>query len=371
MMTFLDVLKVIRAQQLDKRDRGFQFEMLMKRYLKTDPKYANILADVWLWAEFPYGSQFGDKDLGIDLVARHEDGGYWAIQCKCYEESITIQKADVDTFLATSGKTFQTERGAERFDQRVWISTTNNWSKNAEITLKGQSPSVIRVLPAVLESSTVDWEKLYKGEQGKGAVKPGKQLMEHQRAAIQSAVSYYQTRERGKLIMACGTGKTFTSLRIAETIVGQKGLVLFMVPSIALLGQALNDWFADAQRPIKTICVCSDAKASAIRKRNQNINLDSDTGDSILDIPYPASTNADSILRHLNEFMHFNGLVVVFSTYQSIDVVSLAQQRILEQTHGAYGRFDFIVCDEAHRTTGVKLSGATKATSPKYTLMTS
>ena len=157
--------------------------------------------------------------------------------------------------------------------------------------------------------------------------------------------------DRGKLIMACGTGKTYTSLLIAEQLFGNNGLVLFMVPSIALLGQSLNAWSADAKKPIKAVCICSDSKAS--RKTTKESD---DTDDSVVDLAVPASTNPQSIASQLKKYRDHDGLVVVFSTYQSIDAISAAQQEILSETNGEYGVFDFIICDEAHRTTGVKIA---------------
>lgn len=151
--------------------------------------------------------------------------------------------------------------------------------------------------------------------------------------------------------MACGTGKTYTSLLIVEQLLGNKGLVLFMVPSIALLGQSLNAWSADAKKPIKAVCICSDSKAS--RKTGKDFD---DMDDSIIDLAVPASTNPQSIASQLKKYRDHDGLVVVFSTYQSIDAVSAAQQEILFETNGAYGIFNFIICDEAHRTTGVKIA---------------
>jgi hypothetical protein len=42
-------------------------------------------------------------------------------------------------------------------------------------------------------------------------------------------------------------------------------------------------------------------------------------------------------------------MTVVFSTYQSINVVARAQYE------AGIGSFDLIICDEAHRTTGARL----------------
>ena len=326
----------------------------MRSWLLTDPRY-NELEKVWLWEEFPGRKDFGGTDTGIDLVAKTEMGDYWAIQCKCYAEDAAIDKPAVDSFLATSSRTFINEVTFQttRFSNRVWISTTNHWGSNAEEAIRNQEPPVTRVGMADLESSPVDWQKLMDGLTGNSALVEGKKPRKHQLDAISKAYTHYivDGNDRGKLIMACGTGKTYTSLLIAEQLLGNKGLVLFMVPSIALLGQSLNAWSADAKSPIKAVCICSDSKAS--RKTGKDFD---DMDDSIIDLAVPASTNPQSIASQLKKYRDHDGLVVVFSTYQSIDTVSAAQQEILSETNGTYGIFNFIICDEAHRTTGVKIT---------------
>ena len=357
MLTIRDILDKFSATAFTQKEKGTQFERLMKAWLKTDPRYANLFSNVWLWEEFPGRHDFGGKDTGIDLVAKTELGDYWAIQCKCYGSKAVIDKPAVDSFLATSSRTFTDETTflSATFAQRLWISTTNHWGANAEEAIHNQNPPVTRISLSDLEISPVDWGKLLDGIEGKNALTPGKQPKDHQLQAIAKAEEHFSRNDRGKLIMACGTGKTFTSLRLIERLVPQKGLVLFMVPSIALLNQALNDWMADAARPLKAVCICSDSKASRKTQRGTAAAAD-DTEESIVDLALPACTNVKSILRQLQSYRDYEGLVVVFSTYQSIDVVSEAQKELLRATGNAYGTFDFIVCDEAHRTTGVKLS---------------
>ena len=106
-MNFQQVLNKYREECFSERDKGTRFETLMKYYLKTDPMYSNEFSEIWLWSEFPFRSQFGGKDIGIDLVAKEVEGGYTAIQCKCYRETARIDKPEVDTFLSTSGKSFE------------------------------------------------------------------------------------------------------------------------------------------------------------------------------------------------------------------------------------------------------------------------
>ena len=353
-MNFKEILHKFRTESFTEKEKGTKFERLMRSWLLTDPRY-NELEKVWLWEEFPGRKDFGGTDTGIDLVAKTEMGEYWAIQCKCYAEDAVIDKPAVDSFLATSSRTFTNEVTFQttRFAKRIWISTTNHWGSNAEEAIHRQDPPFSRVGMIALNSSCVDWQKLLDGLTGNSALAEGKKPHKHQLNAISKAYAHYITdgNDRGKLIMACGTGKTYTSLLIAEQLLDGKGLVLFMVPSIALLGQSLNAWSADAKKPIKAICICSDAKAS--RKTRGDFD---DMDDSVVDLAVPASTNPQSVAAQLKRYRDHDGLVVVFSTYQSIDAVSAAQQEILSETNGEYGVFDFIICDEAHRTTGVKLS---------------
>lgn len=353
MTTFTKIINKIRHEAWSERDKGFRFERLMQAYLKTTALYEGRFEEVWLWTEFPFHDQFGGKDVGIDLVAKTFLGEYWAIQCKCYAENNYITKADVDTFLSTSSKTFEVDGTEKSFAQRLWISTTNKWNSVAELTIKYQTPQVTRLNLIDLESDEVDWEKLERGLYGKSSRPKPFSIMEHQQKAITRVHTYFQSHDRGKLIMACGTGKTFTSLKIAENETDSNGLVLFLVPSIALLGQTLRAWSAQASVPIHAICICSDGQVSRQKIKND------EGGISVIDLALPASTNTDYILYQIENIRREGrkGMTVVFSTYQSIEVISRAQSELLKRTQNEYGIFDLIICDEAHRTTGVSLKG--------------
>uniref|UniRef100_UPI0040286013 restriction endonuclease n=1 Tax=Parabacteroides distasonis TaxID=823 RepID=UPI0040286013 len=350
-MTFKEVLQRFRTESFTEREKGAKFEKLIKRWFQTDPRYADKLQEVWLWEDFPGKKDFGGKDLGIDLVAKTDLGDYWAIQCKCYDEKAIISKAVVDSFISTAHRAFIDDLTLKTtyFSNLIWVSTTLRWGVNAEETLKGQDIPVTRINMYELEASPVDWDKLLKGDTGKAALREGKQPRKHQLEAMKAAHEHFRVHDRGKLIMACGTGKTYTSLEIIEQETGGKGLILFMVPSIALLGQSLNAWMTDTKYRMKAVCICSDSKAS---KRN---DFDNDET-SIIDNPLPATTNINSIKRQLLGYKDTDGLVVVFSTYQSIDVLAETQRALLE-VDPSYGIFDYIVCDEAHRTTGFKQKG--------------
>ncbi|MDE3277326.1 MAG: DEAD/DEAH box helicase family protein [Spirochaetota bacterium] len=345
-LSFREILNRFRAEAISNRHQGFLFEQLMKSYLLSDPRYEGRFKQIWLWSEFPYRHDFGTgKDVGIDLVAQTTEDEFWAIQCKFYDEHTIIDKDGVNTFLATSSKEFS----GHKFSLRLWISTTNYWNKEAEEILKNQNPPVQRISLMDLEESAVEWDKLINGKSGAEARSKAKTLREHQIKALEAACEYFKTADRGKLIMACGTGKTLTSLKIAEQETDNKGIVLFLVPSIALLGQTLREWTANSSKPIYPICICSDA---TVGKKSQE-----DTSEiSAVDLALPASTNIKNIVHQfeLARQKHKDEMIVFFSTYQSIDVVSQAQAEINKRNPNSCV-FDLTVCDEAHRTTGIIL----------------
>ena len=325
MVTVDELLEKYRSAEISERDKGAKFERLMKNFLLTNPVYRGKFSDVWLWNEFPFRDELGTVDLGIDIVCKEFDGNFWAVQCKFYAETSVIDKAAVDTFLATSSKTFD---GDKKFYARLWISTSDNLTDNAEITLQNQSPPVARIGMEELRKAAVDWEKLDVGSFGKDAVKNFREPLPHQLDAITAAQNHFQNHNRGKLIMACGTGKTYTSLKIAESL-APNGKILFLVPSISLLGQILYEWATFAENPFNYICVCSDETVS--KKTDDEIKS--------VNLPLPATTNPDEIIRRFKSFG--DAMTVIFSTYQSLDKVSAAKIS-----------FDLIICDEAHRTTG-------------------
>ncbi|HBD7311514.1 TPA: DEAD/DEAH box helicase [Legionella pneumophila] len=307
----------------------------MAKYLMTDPQYADRLSNVWLWSDWP---DHEGVDVGVDLVACEKNtGDYWAIQCKFFDPNHSIQKSDIDSFFTASGKNFQTSDGKRHnFSQRVIISTTDKWSKNAENALENQSIPVCRIWFKDLENSPIDWEHFELSKIQDIRLRPRKTLQDHQDEALSNATNGLKEFDRGKLIMACGTGKTFTSLRLMERLVPIDGRVLFLAPSISLISQSLREWTAESIKPIHAFVVCSDTK---VGKEEEDIPLH--------DLAYPATTNATKLV-HAANVLTKDRPTVIFSTYQSIQVIAEAQKLNL-------GEFDLIICDEAHRTTGLTL----------------
>lgn len=344
-MSFKNILEKYRKISFSERDKGDRFERLMQAYLLTDPKYAYQFKNVWLWNEFPGKKDLGGSDTGIDLVAVTHDNDFWAIQCKCYQDTATIDKPAVDSFLSTSSREFKDESlRTTSFAQRLWISTTNKWGPNAYEAIKNQNPPVTRINLTDLMDASVDWEKLEQGIHGEKGRTEKKKLYPHVLEVRDKVFEYFKENERGRLIMACGTGKTMTSLKIAEKQTNNKGTILFLVPSIALIGQTLKEWSSQADEPINPICICSDPEITRNRtKDDQDLT-------STIDLAWPASTDSNYILK---QFQHYknanNGMTVVFSTYQSIEVIAKAQKVLIKN---GFPEFDLIICDEAHRTTG-------------------
>jgi len=348
-MQFRDILEFYRKHSYTEKDKGWRFEKLIKAFFKTDPRYAHLIKDIWLWNEFFGKDNFGGSDIGIDIVIKTTIGEFWAVQCKFYAETATIDKPAVDSFLSTSSKSFLNDDGTTAwFSRRIFVSTTNQWGSNAEIAITNQKPPVIRLNLSELEEAPVNWEKLFNDISGESARIEKFPIRPHQKEALDKSIEYYKSYDRGKLIMACGTGKTYTSLKIAECLTGGDGLILFLVPSIALLGQTLKEWASQANEPLNPILVCSD---SGVGRNN-----DDDSDINILDLPLPATTDTLKVALQIEKFIEKNEkkLTVIFSTYQSIDVVSKAQ-KILKQSGAKKFKFDVIICDEAHRTTGVQL----------------
>lgn len=358
------VLNKYRKYAFSERDKGDRFERLMQRFLLTYQKYNGLFEKVWLWKDFPCKNDISGNDTGIDLVAKTTDGDYWAIQCKCYAENTTIDKPAVDSFLSTSSRSFRREDTGETtiFRERFWISTTDKWNSTAEEQIRNQNPPVIRLNLSDLRAAEVDWIALDEGKKGDEALTTKHSPRPHQQEAISAAKSYYKDHARGKMIMACGTGKTFTSLRFVENQTDNKGLILYLVPSIALLNQTLNEWTAQSLKPIYPICVCSDRTAS---KNNGKYSNNDNSVDSVVDLGMPATTDPKKVMQALcNAEKRNKGMTVVFSTYQSIDIIHQVQesfaknnadQILYEKIDPSVYNFDYIICDEAHRTTGVIL----------------
>lgn len=331
-----DLLESYRHSSKTEREKGTYFELLIKDFLKHDPTYAPNFSDVLTYTEWSTQQGIDSRDTGIDLVAKlAEEDGFCAIQCKFYDENHKIQKSDLDSFFTASGKKVFTRR-------LIVDSTKREWSEHAEAALNGQAISTQRIGLSELENSPIDWSVYAPNKPLK--LKAKKELREHQSNALEAVKKGLATADRGKLIMACGTGKTFTGLKIAEVLTGGSKQVLFLVPSLSLMSQTITEWTIESKTSLRSFAVCSD---NQVGKRKNGDDL---ADINIHDLAYPATTDAQKLAAKVAH-PHDGEMTVIFSTYQSIQVISDAQKK--------YGLpdFDLIICDEAHRTTGATLAG--------------
>ena len=329
---FQSTLEYIREAAQSERQKGDLFERLMLTYFSQDPDYKQQFSEVYLykdWAALQTG--YDANDIGIDLVAKEHDGGYCAIQCKCYAENTRISKPHLDSFISASA--------SERFTSRLIVDTGGEWGPNALRTIDPIRDKLRIIRYSDLESSPFDWPDLSLQDPEQLTYQQKRfHLKAHQKAAFDDVTNGFKASDRGKMIMACGTGKTFTALRIAEEIAGIAGRVLYLVPSISLLSQAMREWSEQRRIDHSYIGICSDTRAGQTSEDS-----------SILELKIPVTTDPSSI-SHTLQNPDTDKMTVVFCTYQSLPLVEQAQD-------GGAPPFDIIFCDEAHRTTGVEAPG--------------
>ena len=317
MVSFSDFLATFDP---DTGKRGRQFEHFVKWFLKNDPEWATQVQEVWLWNDYP--GQWG-RDCGIDLVFKDKNKGTWAVQAKCYSPNYEITKPDVDKFLSESNR--------KEINHRLLIATTDRIGANARQVLNGQEKSVVRYHLTHFENAAVDYPDSI-GRLTVGKRKPPPEPRPHQIEAVGNVVSGFRAADRGQLVMACGTGKTFVCLWVKERLKAKRTLVL--VPSLGLLSQILNDWTFAARGQFDALCVCSDQTVNR-REEDEAISL-------VTDLPFPVSSDVTEIAHFLKKDRD----QVTFSTYQSSPLIAQAQR------NNGVLHFDLIIADEAHRCAG-------------------
>lgn len=332
--TFDDLINQINTVSNDvQRERGTLFEKLTLAYLKNEPTYKALYQNVWLLSEVPESYSIPKKDTGVDLVAEQKNGDLVAIQAKFYTNK--VGKSEINSFVAELGKSY--------YQRGLIVSTMDDWNSNARETIDQNEKGIEIIGLSDLRNSQIDWSQFNFERPENVVVKKPKKLRDYQQTAKENALAHFKENDRGQLIMAPGTGKTFTSLKISEALSKDKNgpfKVLYLVPSIQLLTQTLRGWNNDTELTITSMAVTSDRDASRGTDGNEDIKAS--------DIGYPATTSSKKILQNWHDFESLSkqtDMLVVFSTYQSIEVIGEAQK-------GGFPEFDFIISDEAHRTTG-------------------
>lgn len=332
--TFDDLIKQINQVAGDiQRERGTLFEKLVLAYLKNEPTYQRLYKNVWELSDVPTEYGIPKKDTGVDLVAEQFNGDLVAIQAKFYENK--IGKSEINSFVAELGKNY--------YQRGLIVSTVDDWNKNALETIEYNEKGIELIGLSDLRNSQIDWTKFSFERPEIISIKSPKKLRPYQELALEHALEHYEENDRGQLIMAPGTGKTFTSLKIAEAFSKKQAgqfKVLYLVPSIQLLTQTLRGWNNDTEMIMTSMAVTSDRDASRGNDGTEDIKA--------TDIGYPATTSKEQLLKNwhdVEETQKDSDIFVVFSTYQSIEVIGNAQKE-------GFPEFDLIISDEAHRTTG-------------------
>ena len=312
MATFDELLdKIRRETEGNTSKRGTRFEILMKQFFETDSIWKNQFKKVQMWKD--YSGMDGDIDKGIDLVGTDYDGSECAIQCKCWNDDATLDLKDVSTTYADKDR-------YEKINRVVIVFTGKNLTRHAATHFSDTGTTVL--MKDDLRESPINWDE----DELKYVVKP-KTPRPHQVEATNNVLEKFKQHDRGQLIMACGTGKTLVSLHIGERGVGTGGLILYVVPSIYLIPQAMREWSDNCSIKHQYMAVCSDKTAG------------NDANGSITEVPVEPSTNVDKLKKKLLTRRN-DTLCIIFSTYNSLPVV---KEAVNEQ-------FDMILFDEAHKT---------------------
>jgi superfamily II DNA or RNA helicase len=298
--------------------KGKSFEVFCKWFLENDPEWSAMIDKVWLWDDYP--DKWQRQDLGTDLVFRDSEGLIWAVQAKCYSEHRTTSKGDLNSFLADTGR--------KEVNKRLWIQTTNKMEARADKTIKGQEKPVTIFQLNDFRKAQIEYPESF-AEIHKAKVKKKPKPDPHQLEAIQAVQVGLQSLERGQLIMACGTGKTFTTLWIKEALGAETALVL--LPSLNLLSQTMREWAWAKNHDFDILNVCSD---KSVGKKTEDMNP--------RDAAFPVTSDVEEISRFLKKA----GPKVLFCTYQSSDLIAQVQADTSVPT------FDLAIADEAHRCAG-------------------
>ncbi len=332
------------------RHKGSLFEKLSRRFL-LEHDSANEYESIDLWSEWELRGNKGDR--GIDMVITTASKEYIAVQCKFHQDSISLN--DIATFLS------QLQAGVDevRFKKGIIISTSKLTRAALEeieqIRSTGKDIDIDEITEEDFIYSKIDWEKFDPTQtQDEIPLCDKKKPRSHQTEAIKATKEYFSSPKnaRGKLIMACGTGKTYTSLKIMEAL--DPKIMLFLAPSIALLSQTFREYAKEKSEPFYASIVCSDDKVGKSKDEdNDDINFS--------ELPLKPSTRLEDILSVRKKAQKENKRFIIFSTYQSA-------LRIKEAQEAGLGGIDLIICDEAHRTVGAMYSSNERDDKNAFTL---
>ncbi|MUU51971.1 DEAD/DEAH box helicase [Helicobacter pylori] len=331
------------------RHKGSLFEKISKQFLQEHDS-ANEYESIDLWYDWELRGK--ERDKGIDIVITTSNQEYIAVQCKFHQNRISYN--DISPFLTQllSGHKLQNGVGEIKFKKGIIISTSNLTSEAIkaieQIRSTGMGIDIDEITEEDFIYSRIDWEKFDPTKtEDEIPLCDKKRPRPHQTEAIEKTKEYFSDPKnaRGKLIMACGTGKTYTSLKIMEAL--DPKITLFLAPSIALLSQTFREYAQEKSEPFYASIVCSDDKTGQ-SKKNKSKNEDNDDI-KFSELPIKPSTRLKDILNVYEKAQKENKRFIIFSTYQSA-------LRIKEAQEAGLNEIDLIICDEAHRTVGAMYS---------------
>ncbi len=317
-MSTFDEFITSLERDFGEQGKGKPFEVFCKWFLENDPEWAGVVEKVWLWDDYP--NKWQGKDLGTDLVFRDNEGRIWAVQVKCFSQHRSTKKQDLNSFLADAGRA--------QVHRMLWMQTTDHMEANAEASLKHRDKPVTIFKLTDFRDAQIDYPASF-AEMTKASIKPKPTPEAHQIEAIEAATRGLSDKDRGQMIMACGTGKTFTTLWIKEALKAHTTLVL--LPSLSLLSQTMREWAWAKKQDFKILNVCSDA---TVGKKTEDMDP--------ADAPFPVTSDVEEIALFLKKPEE----KVIFCTYQSSALIAQAQ---LDE---GVPSFDLAVADEAHRCAG-------------------
>ncbi|RKV60011.1 DEAD/DEAH box helicase [Helicobacter pylori] len=337
------------------RHKGSLFEKISKQFLQEHDS-ANEYESIDLWYDWKLRGK--ERDKGIDIVITTSNKEYIAVQCKFHQNSISLN--DISTFLTQ----LQSGVGEVRFKKGIIISSSHLTSEALkaieQIRSTGMGIDIDEITEEDFIYSRIDWEKFDPTKtEDEIPLCDKKKPRSHQTEAIEETKKYFSDPKnaRGKLIMACGTGKTYTSLKIMEAL--DPKITLFLAPSIALLSQTFREYAQEKSEPFYASIVCSDDKTGQ-SKKNKSKNEDNDDI-KFSELPIKASTRLEDILSVYEKAQKENKRFIIFSTYQSA-------LRIKEAQEAGLNEIDLIICDEAHRTVGAMYSSNERDDKNAFTL---
>ena len=336
----------------------------------------------WKWSDWPdrdlvMPAGSASTDVGIDLVGRRRDDGRWvAVQAKSrrldeFGSGKPATADEIDSFVAAAGNS---DVWAER-----WLAVNGDVSlagnAPAKVAMSGSEVKVVNVAgdveaaltDAVAGSDRDDCPHCH--DRGHGHDSDGTRQSRScmQREAVDAVVRVLRSQEqcdedgiprgeaRGRLVLPCGSGKTRIALRAVEALTYAGEVSVVLCPSIALVAQLRREFLSHASVSMRTMAVCSDESVGADEEEVVNaddVTLDRGLATTEVIKGCPVSTDVAEIAAWVaarRDGAAAGQVSVLFGTYQSADRTAEA----IAEASAAEG-FKVLVCDEAHRTAGVR-----------------